>query len=156
MKNLLKETKIRDTTQVTRSVKQLSAIVFAGLLFSNSQFSFAQESIAPPNLGDETKGTPAVAETELLPAEASIETALEPNTETTEEVASEENYGPLGQATITESRRESGQVYRVELEHSIGGATQVLEENDSDGKIDSRSTGLEEEANIPKWRIGSW
>jgi len=125
------------------------AIIFASTLLA-AQTSLAQESLAPPSLGDETKGTPAIAETEPLPVETKEQTPEAQTTNTNEE------FGPLGQATITESRRDSGQVYRVELEHSLGGAKQILEENDSDGKIESRSTGLDEEVNIPKWRIGSW
>lgn len=131
--------------------KGFAAITLASALLLMSHASVAQESLSPPSLGDETKGIPAVAETEPLPVEAAEKTtAAQPATKP------DEDYGPLGQATITESRRESGQVYRVELEHSLGGAKQVLEENDSDGQLETRSSGLEEEVNIPKWTIGSW
>ena len=147
----------------SRLIKGLSAIALATCLLTISQFglledSFAQESLAPPTLGDDTKGTPAVAERQPLPVETtSTQTAETTDGETAEATDEDETFGPLGQATITETRRDSGgQVYRVELEHSIGGGKQILEESDSDGQLETRSTGLEEEVNIPKWNIFSW
>lgn len=144
-----------------RLSKTISAFALAGLVFSilSIQGAMAQESLAPPGLGEDTKGVPAVAERQPLPVQTSIET-IEETTEGEDTAATEEdeeNFGPLGQAIITETRRESGgQIYRVELEHSIGGGKQILEENDSDGQLEKRTSGLEEEFSIPKWRIGSW
>ncbi len=152
---IVKDTKNQLTER--RPTKGLTAL--AGGLLCICQIGFAQESLAPPGLGEDTKGTPAVAERQPLPVEPIPTEGIEETAKSTaaEDAASEENYGPLGQATITETRRESGgQVYRVELEHSIGGGKQILEESDSDGNLETRSTGLDEEVNIPKWRIGSW
>ena len=135
--------------------KLVAATFFGGLLaLTFTQASIAQETLAPPSIGEDTKGAPAVIESLPLPSDTTVSNTDEV---ATDEVVEEENYGPLGQATITETRRESGgNVTRIELEHSIGGGKQILEENDSDGKLETRSTGLEEEVNIPKWRIGSW
>ena len=150
MKTLIRKNEANKYSALSKGVSSL--LVASCFLFIN-QIASAQDSLPPPSLGDDTKGTPAVAETEPLPEElASTEETTEGEAD-----AAQEKYGPLGQATITETRRdEGGQVYRVELEHSIGGRKQILEENDSDGQLKTRSTGLDEEVNIPKWRIGSW
>lgn len=114
-----------------------------------SQVSVAQAQTAPPpTLGQDTKGEPAVEE-----PEAKTETA-EP-TSPSEEADAAPNASPFGSATVTESRRESGQVYLIELEHSSG-AKQYIEENDSDGNIESQASDIEDTPNIPKWRLGSW
>ncbi|MFT4634464.1 MAG: hypothetical protein ACI9OI_000250, partial [Chitinophagales bacterium] len=61
----------------------------------------------------------------------------------------------LGTSTIIESRRESGQIYSIELQHS-NAPTQYIQETDSDGNIEFESNDLEETPNLPKWKIGSW
>ena len=61
----------------------------------------------------------------------------------------------LGTTRISERRHENGRIYRIELEHSSG-SKQVIEEFDSDGKIQSTSNDIEETPNLPKWRLGSW
>ena len=110
-------------------------------------FSYAEdEALAPPTLGEETKGTPAVAESRVLPEEENLEEGEEKTTE---------NQSPLGYATITEQKRESGQIYLIELEHSLGGK-QYLYENDSDGQIGSSVEEDESLTEIPKWKLGSW
>ena len=107
----------------------------------------AQEAIAPPAIGQETKGTPAVIESPVTPAPQSEVAVPAKNKAAVNRV--------FGTTKITESRRESGQLYLIELEHSSG-AKQYIEETDSDGKIESTSNDIEETPNLPKWKIGSW
>lgn len=116
------------------------------------QISFVATSSAqtapPPNLGEETKGKPAITETS--PDESQVGSNASEAEELTEKKGS-----ALGTATVTESRRESGQVYRIELDHSSG-AKQVIEENDSDGSIENTESGIDDTPNLPKWTLGSW
>ncbi len=56
---------------------------------------------------------------------------------------------------ITEHRRENGQVYSIELEHSAGNK-QYIEQNDADGLNDTKPNDNENEPPIAKWRLGSW
>ena len=128
-------------------------IVSSGLLFGT-----ANAQPPPPALGEETKGEPAIDET--IPYEGvsdSDDTSAQTGTDVAsdEQVEESDSSGILGDATITESRRENGQVYLIELEHSSG-TKLYLEENDSDGKIDAPDNDLEAEPNIPKWRLGRW
>lgn len=123
-------------------VKSLFATI--PLAMSNS----LAQTAPPPGLDEETKGTPAIEETTSVTA-PSEEAAPEPAEQTTQ------SSGLLGTAKITESRRESGQVYRIELEHSSG-SKQIIEETDSDGNIESTNNDIEETPNLPKWRLGSW
>lgn len=102
---------------------------------------------SPPTLGQETKGTPAVEE---VAAEAQKATEAEP---AEEEKATRKN--PFGTTTVKESRRENGQRYLIELEHSSG-VKQYIEETDSDGNIESEATDIEDTPNLPKWKLGSW
>lgn len=108
------------------------------------------QTLSPPDLGDETKGTPAIDE--KTRAEQAITREAAP---AEEEAVAESDGGALGIATVTESRRESGQLYLIELEHSLG-SKQYIEETDSDGKIESTSNDIEETPNLPKWKLGSW
>jgi len=106
----------------------------------------AEETLGPPTLGEETKGKPAVDE---------AQTAKQATQEAEKSVESTQTEDPLGTATVTEHKRESGQVYLIELEHSLG-AKQYLYENDSDGQIGSSIEDNESIKEIPKWKIGSW
>ena len=110
---------------------------------------------APPELGEETKGAPAVVEssTESATQNPDEQEASADGDGVDEPASGVDNL--LGTAKITESKRENGQVYRIELEHSSG-AKQYIEETDSDGKIESTSNDIEETPNLPKWKIGSW
>ena len=112
-------------------------------------FALAQEILAPPSLGQETKGVPAAIE-------KTTNEQSTPTGEVAEESQQEKaNHGLLGRTQINEQRRENGQIYRIELKHSSG-STQYIEENDSDGKLESTSNDIEETPNLAKWRIGSW
>ena len=128
-------------------------LVACALLLAVSTPTSAQQ--APPTLGQETKGEPAVDETatgDLGDAEKNRRGQLDVD-------QSEEDQrginSVLGKAEIKESRRENGQLYLIELEHSSG-AKQYIEETDSDGKIESTSNDIEETPNLPKWKLGSW
>ena len=109
------------------------------------------QTAPPPTLGEETKGTPAIeepaAETDTVSSKATLK-SKDKKSET-------KKTSVLGRSTVIESRRESGQVYSIELQHS-NAPTQYIEETDSDGNIESTSNDLEETPNLPKWKIGSW
>lgn len=126
------------TSHFTLTAKSMLVAV---LLFTTI-FVHAQDVSSPPELGQETKGTPAIAETA--------------NTITTNEVAAEETENAdQNQTKFTELRRESGQIYQIELTHASG-SKQYITETDSDGNIESTDNDIEETPNLPKWKIGSW
>ena len=136
-------------SQMTQLLTAIAAITISS--------SALAQTAPPPNLGQETKGQPAVEE-----AASATDTdqnapavAVEKTTEQTTAKKTVKSGGPLGTATIKESRRENGQVYLIELEHSSG-AKQYIEETDSDGSIESTLDGLDETPNLPKWKLGSW
>ena len=107
------------------------------------------QTLSPPSLGQDTKGAPAIEQNaEPTSPTAEVEAATDVNEE-------EARNTPFGTTTIKESRRESGQVYLIELEHSSG-IKQYIEENDSDGNIGSEATDIESTPNLPKWKLGSW
>ncbi len=134
-----------------RLLIQLGSLV----LLTTASISFALAQTAPPpSFGEQTKGEPAIEEQGPDATQADEQTTAQAEDEAPDNTDSQSN-GILGQATITESRRENGQVYLIEMEHSSG-STLFLEENDSDGKIDTTDNDLESEPNIPKWRLGRW
>lgn len=141
--------KLLSTSRVyARILLVVAAVSWAGL-------GWAQQ--APPTLGQETKGVPAVDETSAQPSNTTEQTS-EATADSADSDEPEDQSGIdslLGKAEITESKRESGQIYRIELKHSSG-AKQYIEEDGSDGKIESTSNDIEETPNLPKWRIGSW
>jgi hypothetical protein len=131
-------------------MKNLTAVnVTAGLVFALTASTTLAQTAPPPTLGQETKGQPAIEE------DASEETSTEALTTQEAPDEAQKSSGPLGSATIKESRRESGQVYMIELKHSAG-APQYIEEHDSDGNIESEATDIEETPNLAKWRLGTW
>ena len=114
--------------------------------------SHAQDStpdvIAPPSFGEQTKGKPAIAETSKPESNnESGDTSTQNNDTVT--------VNSFGSTTVTEHKRESGQVYLIELDNSLGGK-QYLHENDSDGQIGSSIEDNESIKEIPKWKLGSW
>ncbi len=145
-------------------MRSLLLITFLGL----SPTLFAQAP--PPTLDEETKGEAAIPETLTppdieIPTNEPIATEGEPQeniSADSQAAQTEDQTDPatginriLGDATITESRRENGQRYLIELEHSSG-SKQYIEDNDSDGKIQATDNDLESEPNLPKWRLGRW
>jgi hypothetical protein len=139
--------------QLPHRVAKIMSVLAAGLVLSLTTLSFtapshAQGTIAPPSLGQETKGKPALDE--LADVEA-VNTAPANKTATVENRSS----SIFGNAKVVESRRESGQLYLIELEHSSG-SKQYIEETGSDTKIESTSNDIEETPNLPKWKLGSW
>jgi len=125
-----------------------ASLALIGLTLGSPIAVVQAQTAPPPTLGQDTKGEPALEEPERQ-SENAEETAAE------QEPSSQGNSSPFGTATITESKRENGQVYLIELEHSSG-AKQYIEENDSDGNIESESTDIEDTPNLAKWRLGSW
>lgn len=118
------------------------------LIFVN--MSVSAQTAPPPNMGEETKGVPAIDEMKpVATAEITSKNKIDDRKKTTEK------RPILGTATTKETRRESGQVYRLEMEHSAG-AKQIIEENDSDGSIENTSTDIDDTPNLPKWKLGSW
>jgi len=105
--------------------------------------SFAQTA-PPPNFGDETKGEPAIEET----TQASSTDTASPEADAT----AEQVEGGISRATVVESRRESGQVYSIELQHSKA-PNQYIEETDSDGNIEFQSNDQDEVPNLPKCAV---
>ena len=140
-------------------IAQSRSYLTSFLVLSNLAFctvAFAQSTITPPTIGQETKGTPAIAE---VPA-ADSASADKGTTGSSDKESGEASKAKgidklLGKATITESKRDSGQRYLIELKHSAG-SKQYIEETDSDGKIESTSNDIEETPNLAKWKIGSW
>ena len=116
----------------------------SSLLIANSSFA---QTAPPPNLGDETKGEPAIEE--------SVATDANSESQADTESSEAENKSGISRATVVESRRENGQVYSIELQHS-NAPNQYIEETDSDGNIEFKSNDLEETPNLPKWKLGSW
>ena len=130
-------------TLKTNTLRIFSSVVFAMFAINAN----AQNTISPPSIGQKTKGEPAVEETSVA-----NKSTLDSRDRETE---AKPNPSIFGNASITESRRESGQVYLIELEHSSG-SKQYIEETGSDTKIESTSNDIEETPNLPKWKIGSW
>ena len=132
------------------SARISARVIFCSFASFNITTAIAQDSIAPPSIGQETKGTPAVDEVSQN-GDAKHETTASDQPE------SKNSATPsiFGNATFTESRRESGQLYMIELEHSSG-SKQYIEQTGSDTKIESTSNDIEETPNLPKWKIGSW
>lgn len=132
------------------------AIYASPLLLSAS---LNAQTAPPPEFGEDTRGEPAVLQ-ESPQTEAGAEASAKALNQAQNKSAAEEKpksfaNNLLGEATIKESRRENGQVYRIELEHSAGGK-QYIEENDSDGLLSSDDINLEDTPNLPKWKLGSW
>lgn len=134
-----------DTAKETQRSTTVRIAFFASFLLLSTQ-AVAQSAIEPPSIGQETKGTPAITETN------NNHKAVVPSADTVED---DKNQSLFGKAKVTELRRENGQVYLIELEHSSG-SKQYIQENDSDGKIESTSNDIEETPNLPKWKLGSW
>lgn len=132
-------------------VKYRFCAVLSIFLSTMPSYSDAQTA-PPPNLGQETKGKPAISETETA-FKRSVSDEGVSDVRNEQKKTLSDNL--LGTAKIKESRRESGQVYRIELEHSFG-SKQVIEENDSDGQLVSDDKGLEDTPTLSKWRLGSW
>lgn len=124
------------------------------LLCSTASFNvtkaIAQDTITPPSIGQATKGTPAIDE--VAEDSATIKASKRKQESDPKGAVAQSIFG---NAKITESRRESGQLYLIELEHSSG-SKQYIEQTGSNTKIESTSNDIEETPNLPKWKIGSW
>ena len=101
----------------------------------------AQEVPAPPSLGENTLGEPA----EL------IDTIDATERSTASQASETEDTDP-----IETSYRREGHRYEVKVSPRIGADQYILDEN-KDGKIQRVEEGLDtSNANIPKWKIGSF
>ena len=149
---VIRESKALKTILAAFDAKRSQLLIAFICLFVSSTFSSAAgaQTSPPPSLGEETKGTPAYDESAPLDTVASDD--QEPNEQRDEDSVADSVFGT---AQVTESRRENGQRYLIELEHSTG-SKQYIEEIDSDGKIESTSNDIEETPNLPKWKLGSW
>lgn len=138
-----------------RSILLRSALITASaalLLISLPLYAQTTGTIAPPSLGQETKGETVVID-EFVPDDSANAEATADTSQSTPE--SKRDNGLLGTTKISELRRDNGQIYRIELEHSSG-SKQYIDEFDSDGKIESTTNDIEETPNLAKWRLGSW
>lgn len=149
-KSLTQDCDSRAITRVQRSVTveaQTRKLVSAVLLCLALMFIYSENIIAQTSDAAEVSSS----DTEDL----DLSQATSPQTDGQAADGDSAVDAVLGNAEITESRRENGQRYRIELDHS-GGAKQYIEENDSDGKIESTDNDIEETPNLPKWKLGSW
>jgi len=135
---------IRNVIMIQRQLVRL--IATAAMLFLAFHV-FAQDVIAPPAIGQDTKGEIAIPEEETSTPPQSFEE------DNRDGIQQNEHTGFLGKTDINEQRRENGQVYRIELKHS-GGTTQYIDE-DNEGKLEN-SDDIDEAPNLAKWRLGSW
>jgi len=113
------------------------------------------QTAPPPNFGDETKGTPAVEESAPQAEASAIQSPGSGEQLTPEAEVDKSANNVFGNTKVVELRRENGQVYSIELQHS-NAPTQYIEETDSDGNIEFESNDIEETPNLPKWKLGSW
>ena len=134
-------------------MKTTKHLCFVAMLSMSSAIS--AQTAPPPVFGEETKGTPAIPETATQAQIEPTNGVAAPDAASDEKTPKSLTDTLLGEATITESRRESGQVYMIELEHSSG-SKQYIEENDSDGELSSDDNDLDDTPNLSKWKLGSW
>lgn len=59
-----------------------------------------------------------------------------------------------GKELITEYRR-FGQVYMIKIRPK-NGPSQYMVDRDGDGRFETKTQDINEEFNLPKWRIGTW
>ncbi len=153
--DVINEPDIRTTTFSSNLLSMALLLGFIIVFFTATSPNATAQIVPPPALGENTKGKPAIPETDVKVSESKTPSIA---TKAAEDDANEKPSfadNLLGKATITESRRESGQVYLIELEHSSG-SKQYVEENDSDGKLSANGTDPEDEPILPKWKLGSW
>lgn len=96
---------------------------------------------APPAVGDATAGTPAVIPEVTAGNEADPDDPRGLNEVT------------AASGTETQYRRR-GYIYELKMEPR-GGATQYMSDHGT-GQLQTRENGLEDQTNLPKWRIGKW
>lgn len=143
-----------NTRLLKTKLPSIAAAAF--LLIGASSFTLLSnaQTAPPPSIGEDTKGQPASTDETATPEKA--ETQISNKTANSQAKAEPEKAtSPFGSATIKETRRENGQRYRVEMQHSAG-AKQVLEETDSDGSLENTEKGIDDTPNLPKWKLGSW
>ena len=125
-------------------LKTMVALTIGAVLFL-PLLTTAQEAVSPPSLGQETKGTP----TDLTAQDSSSDD------DSDQQESIKQTHQAYGNTDVTEYRRENGQVYRMELEHSENNK-QYIEDTSSKGNLGSTDNGIEETPNLPKLKLGSW
>ena len=116
--------------------------LLASLLLLIASTANSQDISSPPELGQETKGTPAIIEANTVSSD---------NGAAVEEIENKSRK----QTQFKEIRSETGLIYQIEINHASG-SKQYITETDSDGNIESTNNDIEETPNLPKWKIGSW
>ena len=109
---------------------------------SYALLSHAQDAPAPPAVGEATAGTPAV-----IPEVTTDEPADPTDPRGLNEVTA-------ASGTETQYRRR-GYIYELKMEPR-GGATQYMTTERGTSQLQTRQNGLEDQTNLPKWRIGKW
>ena len=110
-------------------------------LFCVLQLHAQDEAPAPPAVGDATAGTPAI-----IP-EVTVDEAADPD--------DPRGLTEVSAAGGTETQyRRRGYIYELKMEPRLG-ATQYLSDKGT-GQLQTRENGLEDQTNLPKWRIGKW
>ena len=140
----------------------------AALLVAASPATLAQSDdfdvSAPPKVtATKAYELPATSETSNVSpqttnsSDAKARSSAEAGTTTSTDVAQPTSGADslFGKAKITELKRENGQTYSIEIQHSQG-AKQYIEDSDADGLTDGKTKDIDETPNIAKWRIGSW
>jgi len=118
-------------------------ITLCGLLSIAASFQAYATDTAPPTIGQQTKGTPAVPESIETPSKSSENSSQASDTEQANTFSSKEY------------KRENGQVYRLELKHP-NAPHQYIDRTGSEGNIESTDNDIEDTPNLPKWKLGSW
>ena len=140
------------------SMVRIALVVALSVIASSATYAQNDDLARPPTVGS------ASTSSEPASLQASSEAVSGQNTESAtssdltpqQEVATNTGANRLfGKTKITERKRENGQVYSIELEHSSG-AKQYIEDNDADGINDSNSNNIDDNPGIAKWRLGSW
>lgn len=124
---------------MTSSIKR--TITLCGLFFF--AVSANASDIAPPALGEETKGIPAVIESNNT--STSVDTGANSNTA---KQASQ-------QYDSKEFKGKNGQTYRLELKHP-NMPNQYIDKTALEDNIESTDNDIENTPNLPKWKLGSW
>jgi len=120
-----------------------TVLVCVALLFTCTVSAQQKEDIPPP------PGMPTDAERAKAASEAKGTTEKEelpPPEEVTER--------SKGDEIITEYSRK-GQVYMIKIKPK-NGPSQYLLDRDGDGQFETKTEDLQQDFNLPKWKIGTW
>ena len=137
-------------SNIVRRIQYLLTCIIL-LVFFN--LAAAQDIIAPPSLGEQTKGESASLESANKTPVENLNQASEQADSNTEEQSTTNLFG---ETIISEHRYENGQVYQIELEHA-NGSKQFINQGIDNGQIESTiKNDTQKTPNIAKWKLGSW